>query len=111
MITDKNKLYITNMLEAATAIEKFLKNVSKEKFISSDFIQSAVIRKFEIIGEAAKQVSPTYQSHYPKVEWKLAAGMRDVLIHDYLKLDLNGIWKTAQKDIPNLKKQLQKILK
>ncbi len=73
--------------------------------------QSAVIREFEVIGEASKRVSETSRSSNPGIPWKFMSGMRDVLIHDYEGVDPFAIWDTIQKDIPALITQLKNSLK
>lgn len=75
------KLYIKDILEAIESIEKFVKGMSFDKFIKDDKISSAVVRKFEIIGEATKWVSNEIKQKYPQIPWKEMAGMRDRLIH------------------------------
>lgn len=65
----------------------------KDAFMQATIIQDAVIRKLEIIGEATKRLSPDLKATYPDVPWKQMAGLRDVLIHDYLKVNLNLVWQ------------------
>lgn len=76
-------LYLTDILDALEAIESFVEGFSFEDFKQDDKTLSAAIRKFEIIGEAAKQVPETVKQKYPIVPWKEMAGMRDKLIHFY----------------------------
>lgn len=79
----------------------FLENAEK---------QSAIERKLEIIGEATKRLSVEVKKKNPHIPWKEMAGMRDKIIHDYPELELKEIWRIVKKDIPALKKDLQKIL-
>ena len=69
----------------------------------------AVIRNFEVIGEATKMISEDLKQAYIEIPWKEMAGMRDKLIHDYLGVDVEVIWETVQQDIPVLEKLLNKI--
>lgn len=78
--------------------------------MANNLVQDAVIRQIEIIGEATKQLSKTIKEKYPEIPWKDIAGMRDKLIHDYLGVDLNAVWKTVEKDIPFLKNKLKEII-
>jgi len=107
---DKNIFYIKHILEAASDIQKFLRKYDERLFMKSDLLQSAVIRKFEIIGEAAKRVSDDFKKESEDIEWRKISGMRDVLIHDYFGIDLKGVWNTATKDIPVLIKKLKKFI-
>jgi len=76
-----HKIYLNDILSALTAIEKFVKGAGFEEFKKDDKTSSAVIRKFEIIGEAANNISEEIREKYPRVPWKEMAGMRDRLIH------------------------------
>lgn len=101
--------YIEHILLSIEKIQSYTSAISKEEFCSNEMIQDAVIRNFEIIGEATKKVSENLKSSYYGVPWRLMAGMRDKLIHDYLGVDLEMIWVTIQIDIPQLKELLQNI--
>ena len=70
----------------------------------------AVVRSFEIIGEATKNIPFDIRDKYPEVPWKNMAGMRDVVIHGYFGVDNAVIWKTLKEDIPGLKEKIKKIL-
>jgi uncharacterized protein with HEPN domain len=70
----------------------------------------AVIRNFEIIGEAVKSIPIEIQMKYPDIEWKEASGFRNVLIHEYFGIDLEAIWDTINNDIPIFKDKILKVL-
>jgi len=71
--------------------------------------QDAVVRQLEIIGEATKRVSKELRSKHPDIPWSDMAGMRDVLLHDYIDVDLGVVWKTASENIPDLKALIIKL--
>ena len=104
-----SKLYIKDILEAIFAIERFVENVEFEDFKNNDEKSSAVIRKFEIIGEASKNVPDTIKQNYSDIPWREIAGFRDKLIHFYFGVKFELLWDTIIKRIPKLKLSFQQI--
>lgn len=103
-------VFLEDILESIEKIEEYTKDISEEEFYKTDSLQDAVVRRFEIIGEAVKHIPRELKDKYLEIPWKEIAGTRDVLIHEYFGVNLERIWKTIQKDILPFKKQLQKIL-
>jgi uncharacterized protein with HEPN domain len=104
-------IFIEHINKSIEKIESFLIGVEKEKFLKDDLIQSAVIRKLEIIGEAAKNLPQSFTKKYPDISWKEIVGLRDKLIHHYFGVDVELTWEVIKKDIPELKEKLKKIIK
>jgi uncharacterized protein with HEPN domain len=102
-------LYIHHMLERCQRIGRFVKH-GKERFLAAEELQDAVIRNIEVIGEAAKRVSPSFRERLPTLDWRRICGMRDVLIHDYIGVDLDEVWKVAVNRIPELEAALEGFL-
>jgi uncharacterized protein with HEPN domain len=104
-----DQIYLLHMLDAIEKIESYL-DVGYAAFMSTSHWQDAVIRQLEIVGEATKRLSPELRSRYEEVPWRRVAGLRDVLIHDYMGVDLRAVWEVTQQNLPVLKKQLHRIL-
>ena len=85
------------------------KALTKKTFKENTLIQDGFIRQIEVIGEGTKNISKKTREKYPEILWKDIAGMRDKLAHHYFGVDIEAVWKTAKKDIPQLKKQIKKI--
>lgn len=85
--------------------------MSREGFWDNALVQDAVVRQFEVIGEATKKVSPELRERYSSVPWSVMAKMRDVLIHHEWEVDLDVVWVTSQRDLPELVALLQSTLK
>lgn len=92
-------------------IKEYSVGLDEAGFLQNNLIQDAVIRNFEIIGEATKKLKDDFRAKYPEIEWKKIAGMRDKLIHDYIGVDLWAVWGVVEKIIPVLDIQIQTILK
>jgi len=105
------KLYVRDILEAIKAIEKFVEGMDFESFKEDDKTSSAVIRKFEIIGEATKNIPQSIKEKYPHIPWKEMAGFRDKLIHFYFGIKYDIVWDTIKLRLPELKKNIKKVLK
>ncbi|MBP5975019.1 DUF86 domain-containing protein [Brasilonema sp. CT11] len=104
-----DRLYLSNIFECIDRIESYTRD-GKEVFLQTTIIQDAVIINFEIIGEATKRLSPEIRAVYPDVPWQQVAGFRDVLIHDYLKVNLNRVWGVIEQNLPQLKVTIEAIL-
>ena len=83
--------------------------MSNEEFLQNHLVQDAVMRQLEIIGEASNKISDEFQGKNKQVPWKDITGMRNKLIHDYMGVDLDAVWDTVVKDIPDLKMLIMKI--
>jgi len=105
------KLYLRDIVEAIKRIENSLQNVIKEDFEKDIDIQDAVLRRLEIIGEAASNIPPMIKERYLKIEWAEIIGFRIVVAHTYFKVDMNIIWDIVENELPKLKKEIEKILK
>ena len=95
--------------ECADRIELYTQ-LGRDAFLADPKTQDAVIRNFEIIGEAAKRVSAATQILEPGIPWERIAGFRDVLIHRYKDVDLELVWRRVEEDLPHLQENLKRLL-
>ncbi len=102
-------VYLIHIHECIQQIEEYTIN-GREEFMNSRLIQDAVIRNMEIIGEATKRVSPGLREQHPEIPWKEMAGMRDVLIHGYMGVDLKIVWNVVSRNLAEIKEHLQRLL-
>ncbi|MDO9045859.1 MAG: DUF86 domain-containing protein [Methanobacteriaceae archaeon] len=105
------KLYLKDILEAMDSIELFIGEMDFDEFKEDDKTSSAVIRKFEIIGEATKNLPEDIKKDYPNIPWREMAGMRDKLIHFYFGIKYELVWRTVKDVIPQIRPSLIEIYK
>lgn len=104
-----DNLYLAHILERIARIRQHTAG-GYEVFIEQSVVQDAVLRNLEVIGEAVKQISPELREQHPHIPWRRMAGMRDVLIHDYMGIDLEEVWNVVAFNLDTLEKQISSIL-
>lgn len=103
------RVYLAHILESAQKIERYTE-AGEGEFHNNTMLQDAVIRNFEILGEAAKRVPEEYRRGHSQIPWRLMAAFRDVLIHAYEGIDLQRVWQIVRHDLPVVKKAVEKLL-
>lgn len=106
----RDDAYILDMLLAARKVESFTKDVTWKKFKADDLLQNAVMHQIQIIGEAARKVSPEYKSAHPQVPWKVIIGMRNRLVHEYFDIIPERVWDVVQNNIFELMQLIEPLV-
>lgn len=102
-------VYIAHILDALRQIVEYSNGLDYETFRTTRMVHDAVIRQFEIIGEATKNLSEDFRALNPAIPWKDLAGFRDKLIHQYFGVDLSLVWRSVVVDVPVLCEELERI--
>lgn len=106
-----NILLLEDMLDAALKIKRYSYNLDFETFLEDEKTIDAVIRNFEIIGEASNRVDPDFKLQNPEIEWNRIRGFRNRIIHNYFGIDYEIVWTIIEDDIDNLIEWLQLMFK
>jgi uncharacterized protein with HEPN domain len=104
------QLLLEDILEAAKKILSYTSGMSFDDFISDDKTIDAVVRNFEIIGEAANRVPEDFKSDHPEVEWRRMTGLRNRIIHEYFGVNYATVWKIKEENIPGLADFIQQAI-
>lgn len=110
MSKDANIL-LQHILESITALEVYLADIDKEKYLSNMEKQDSAERRLQVIGEAVVQLPQEFKDQHPDIEWEKIAGLRNRLVHEYFDIDHLIIWNTITQSLPVLKKAIQQLLK
>lgn len=107
---DRDLASLADVLTSARLALRYVSPTGKSQFASDQQLQDAVIRRLELIGEAARRISPAGQKRWPHLPWREMIGMRNVVIHNYDEIDLSIVWETVDRDLPVLIQSLEDIL-
>lgn len=102
MLSDRDRVYLTHIEQASRKIFRITQGLTVETFIEHDLIPDVVIRQLEVIGEASTKVTEGFSSNHPDWPWREMRTMRNFLIQGYHHMDLQLVWDTAQRSIPEL---------
>ena len=105
------RLLLDDILHCADKISEYTDRMSFEQFLNDSKTLDAVIRNFEIIGEAANRLPEEFKDKYPSVNWHRIRGFRNRIVHDYMGIDYQTVWLIKENFLPSLKDQIQNVLK
>lgn len=109
-INREDQVRLQHMLDAALEIRQYVQDAKRQDLDHDRKLVHSLVRLFEIIGEAASQVSQELRDNTPDIPWFIIIGMRNRLIHAYFSIDLDVVWSTSTQDIPSLITELRKLV-
>lgn len=104
-------VFLNHILEALNYIQDYISDQNYETFLRRRIVQDAIVRRLEIVGEAAYNLSENLKEQYPEISWHEIIGMRNRLIHAYFDVALEVVWDIVNHDVPRLKKQIETAIK
>ena len=102
-------LLIGDILDSAHKILYYTKDLSFDEFVNNSLVIDAVIRNFEIIGEAANRLPEEFKEKYPSIDWHRLRGFRNRIVHDYMGIDFSIVWQIKELFLPNIIKELDQV--
>jgi len=106
----RDSLYLRDIVDSADAIERFLSSINEETFLVDEVLQSAILQKLTVIGEAAARLSNTLKQSCPDIPWRDIVAFRNIAVHAYFAVDWQIVWMTAVGDVPALRQQIAELL-
>jgi uncharacterized protein with HEPN domain len=98
------------MFQSAQKIKRYTKDLDFDSFLFDDKTKDAVVRNFEIIGEAANRIAPEYKDKNPEVEWKRIRGFRNRIVHNYFGIDYEIVWEIIETYLDELIARLETLI-
>ena len=106
---DRDVQYLLDILASARMARTYVEGVMQHEFLRDTKLQDSVVRRIEIIGEAAGRISSAFRDENSEIPWNEIRGMRNRMIHAYDDIDMDIVWETVQQDIPRLISQLERL--
>jgi uncharacterized protein with HEPN domain len=106
----REELYLTDIIEAADAIQRFIRNIDKNTFLKDELLQSAVLQKLMIIGEAASRLPKEFRDKHSEIEWEDIIGFRNIAVHAYFAVEWSIVWVAATQEAPELRRKIAETL-
>jgi uncharacterized protein with HEPN domain len=105
-----DKLYLIHISECIERIESYLGAGGKTEFMASTLIQDAVLRNLQTLAESTQRLSDSLKAAHPAMPWRQVSGFRNILVHNYLGVDLEQVWLIIEQDLPDLKQKVETML-
>lgn len=105
-----DRLFLEDIIDAIDRIDDFLAGIDLAAFATDEKTKAAVLHKLAVIGEAARHLREDFVPRYPEVDWDKAAGLRNIIAHEYFSIDYDIVYRTARGSLPKLREQIAAIL-
>ncbi len=106
-----DRLYLIHISECIERIESYVAGKDKQQFLDSSLIQDAIIRNLQLLAESTQRLSDAAKERESGVDWFKISGFRNILVHDYLGIDIERVWNILEKDLPILREAIERVLK
>jgi uncharacterized protein with HEPN domain len=107
----EDRLYLIHISECIGRIEQYLPDRSKKTFLSSSLLQDAILRNLQTMAESTQHLSDSLKAKHPEINWRKITGFRNLLVHDYLGVDAERVWKIIEIELPTLKQTITTMLR
>jgi uncharacterized protein with HEPN domain len=105
-----DRLYLIHINECIERINSYIRGKDKQQFLDSTFTQDAVLRNLQVLAESTQRLSDAAKESASEIDWFKIAGFRNVLVHDYLGIDIEQVWNILEKELPELKRRIEQLL-
>jgi uncharacterized protein with HEPN domain len=102
-----DKLYLIHIGECLERIRSYVSGLDREAFLASSLVQDAVIRNLQVMAESTQRLSDGLKGTHREIDWYRIAGFRNVLVHDYLGVDIERVWNIIETELPALEKAIR----
>ena len=106
-----DRLYLIRLSESIAKIESYMDGLDFASFMQNTLVQDAVLRNLQVLAESTQRLSEDFKAHHSEIEWYKIAGLRNILVHDYLGIDLETVWALVADKLPELKDMAHTALK
>ncbi|ALC15496.1 hypothetical protein DSOUD_0708 [Desulfuromonas soudanensis] len=106
--SDRDRTYILHILECIDRVERYANN-DRTRFDADPMVQDAILRSLQVMAESSQRLSEEVKATQSHIDWRAISGFRNILVHDYLGVDLDLIWQVIKQELPVLKKSLKAL--